>query len=58
MVYVSIKLDERKQPIFDNNLRKIIFDLANADNFDDQDFYPEYRAQKYPRLRFPKEKED
>lgn len=58
MVYVSIKLDERKQPIYDSNLRKIIFDLANADNFDDQDFYPEYRTQKYPRLRFPKEKED
>lgn len=38
-----VKYDDSKSIIYDANLRRIIRDLANADNFEEEDFEPEYR---------------
>ena len=50
MTYIScpVKYDESKGILYDSTLRKIIFDLANADNCDDEDYEPEYRQEKIP----------
>ena len=50
MTYIScpFKYDESKGILYDSTLRKIIFDLANADNFDDEDFIPDYKQEKIP----------
>ena len=50
MTYIScpVKYDESKGILYDSTLRKIIFDLANADNFDDEDFIPDYKQEKIP----------
>ena len=46
MEHLSVKYDEFGKLVYDSNLRKIIFDLANADNFDDQDYMPHFQAPK------------
>ena len=46
MEHLTVKYDEFGKLVYDSNLRKIIFDLANADNFDDQDYMPQYQAPK------------
>lgn len=61
MTYFScpVKYDESKEVIYDSTLRRIIFDIANADNFDEEDFVPEYRHEKFPdysRIRKSKNK--
>ena len=38
-----VKYDDSKSIIYDSNLRRIIRDLVNADNFEEEDFEPEYR---------------
>lgn len=43
-----VKYDDSKCIIYDPTLRRIIFDLANADNCDDEDYEPEYRQEKIP----------
>ena len=50
MAYITcpVKYDDSKGIIYDPTLRRIIFDLANADNFDDEDYAPEYRQEKHP----------
>ena len=46
MEHLSVKYDDFGNLVYDSNLRKIIFDLANADNFDDEDYTPKYKYQK------------
>lgn len=46
MEHLSVKYDDFGNLVYDSNLRKIIFDLANADNFDDEDYTPKYQYQK------------
>lgn len=46
MEHLSVKYDEFGNLVYDSNLRKIIFDLANADNFDEEDYTPHYQNQK------------
>lgn len=46
MEHLSVKYDELGNLVYDLNLRKVIFDLANADNFDDDDYIPLYQPQK------------
>ena len=46
MEHLSVKYDDFGNLVYDSNLRKIIFDLANADNFDDEDYTPEYQYHK------------
>ncbi|MCI8277329.1 MAG: hypothetical protein HFJ46_05355 [Clostridia bacterium] len=58
MLYVNIKLDDKKQFIFDASLRRILFDLANADNFEDEDFYPSYLNDKRPKRYYKFQKEN
>ena len=50
MAYITcpVKYDESKEILYNSSLRRIIFDLANADNFCDEDFTPEYRQEKTP----------
>ena len=50
MTYIScpVKYDESKELLYNSTLRRIIFDIANADNFDEEDFVPEYRPEKIP----------
>lgn len=46
-----VRYSDSKDIIYDANLRRIIFDLANADNYDEEDYSPEYRQEKYPDYR-------